>query len=95
LETVKTHPELIRLGYFGSYARDEWGVGSDLDLVAIVAASEQPFERRSLAWNLDNLPVPAELLVYTQVEWRQLPQTSARFAQTLAAEVVWVYINES
>ena len=28
------HPDLVRLGVFGSYARDDAGVGSDLDLVA-------------------------------------------------------------
>lgn len=43
------HPELVRLGYFGSYATGDWGVGSDLDLVAVVRTSPQPFERRALA----------------------------------------------
>jgi len=26
------HPELLGLGYFGSFAREDWGVGSDLEL---------------------------------------------------------------
>ena len=37
---AKRHPELQRLGYFGSYARGDWGVGSDLDLVAVVDVDE-------------------------------------------------------
>jgi uncharacterized protein len=65
-EQKRLHPELVRLGYFGSYARGDWGVGSDL--VAIVTGSSAPFGRRSLDWNLEQLPVPAEILVYTRDE---------------------------
>jgi hypothetical protein len=36
---VEKHDSLVSLGYFGSYAREEAGVGSDLDLVAIVESS--------------------------------------------------------
>ena len=36
--------DVRRIGYFGSYARGDWGVGSDLDLVAIVDAAVEPFE---------------------------------------------------
>ena len=27
---------VLKIGYFGSYARGDWGVGSDLDLIIIV-----------------------------------------------------------
>jgi len=37
----------LRIGYFGSYARGDWGVGSDLDLLVIVTAAEEAFEKRS------------------------------------------------
>lgn len=83
--------QLRRLGYFGSYARGDWGVGSDLDLVAIVAAAPEPFAQRPLAWDLTSLPVPAEILVYTESEWRALEARGGRFAHTLAEEVVWVF----
>ncbi|MGB9639319.1 MAG: nucleotidyltransferase domain-containing protein, partial [Anaerolineales bacterium] len=33
INAFKTNPVLIRVGYFGSYARGDWGVGSDLDVV--------------------------------------------------------------
>lgn len=52
------HPGLLRLGYFGSYARGDAGVGSDLDLVAVVESSPEPFERRALDWDLSSLPIP-------------------------------------
>jgi len=65
-------PKLLKLGYFGSYARDDWDVGSDLDIVAIVEHTFTPFERRSPDWDLSQLPVPAEVLVYTQSEWQRM-----------------------
>jgi predicted nucleotidyltransferase len=93
-EEVPKHPGLIRLGYFGSYARGEWGVGSDLDLIAIVDDSPDAFERRNLSWSLTSLPVPSDLLVYTLTEWESLEKTGSRFARTLSGETVWIYVTE-
>lgn len=90
-EEAARHPELLRFGYFGSYARDDWGVGSDLDLVAVVSATPEAFERRALTWRTEDLPVAAELLVYTEEEWSAMAQEGRRFAATLARESVWVW----
>lgn len=87
-------PELIRLGYFGSYARGNWGVGSDLDLIAIVDAASETFERRLLNWNLDNFPVQADMLIYTLTEWRELQKRNHKFSQMLQSEVVWTYTRK-
>lgn len=83
-------PELLRLGYFGSYARGDWGVGSDVDLIAIVARSDDPFEARAARWDVTPLPVPADLSVYTSDEWDALQQRGGRFAERLLSETVWV-----
>ena len=90
-EEVPKHPELLRLGYFGSYARGDWGVGSDLDLIAIVSESSESFERRSLPWSLTSLPVPSDLIVYTKREWESLEERGGLFARTLSRETVWIY----
>ncbi len=87
-------PEVVRLGYFGSYARGDWGPGSDLDIVAVVRASDAPFERRAVAWDVLSLPVEADLLVYTLREWDELQQRGGRFARVLAGETVWVFEAE-
>jgi predicted nucleotidyltransferase len=85
------HPKLLRLGYFGSYARGDAGVGSDLDLIAIVDQAAEPFERRSISWDLNTLPVPAELIIYTRKEWKRLQKQGGRFARMLNSQVVWIY----
>ena len=91
-KVVAHRQDVLRIGYFGSYARGDWGVGSDLDLVIVVESSEQPFERRGIEWEVSELPVPADILVYTQAEWDFLSQQS-RFYQTLMREAVWVYVK--
>jgi predicted nucleotidyltransferase len=83
-------PELTRIGVFGSYARGDAGVGSDLDLVAVVTATGEPFERRGLDWALESLPVPAELLIYTEDEWRARVGENTRFGRMLRDDVRWL-----
>lgn len=82
---------LVAVGIFGSYARGDWGVGSDVDLIVIVEHSERPPIERPIDLPLERLPVPADALVYTRAEWEQLPQVNPHFASVLAREVVWVY----
>jgi predicted nucleotidyltransferase len=93
-EEVPNHPELLRLGYFGSCARGDWGVGSDLDFIAVVSKSSQPFERRSLSWSLTSLPVPSDLVVYTENEWNSLLEIGGRLARTFSRETVWIYVKD-
>jgi uncharacterized protein len=86
---VKTRADVVRIGYFGSYARGDWGVGSDLDLVIIVEQAAEPFEMRSSWFDTLEFPVPVDILVYTREEW-QLNQTK-KFFRSLENEAVWVY----
>jgi hypothetical protein len=88
------HPEALVIGCFGSYARGDWGVGSDLDLIAIVSHCGEPFERRAVRWSVEVLPVPAELLVYTLDEWKRLSSEESRFARTLREETEWLWSRE-
>ena len=87
---VRTRADVRRIGYLGSYARGDWGVGSDLDLIIIVRESDQPFERRAAAWDVTELPVPTDVLVYTEEEWRSLPR-QGRFYLTVIREGIWVW----
>jgi len=84
------HPEIVRVGYFGSYARGDWGVGSDIDLVMVVDHTQVPFDRRSAKWDLSALPVPSDLLVYTTDEFARLTR-EGKFGKMLEQETVWVF----
>ena len=81
--------EVLRIGCFGSYARGNWGVGSDVDLLILVQRSPIPFERRAAGWDATRLPVPADVLVYTVDEWERL--SGGRFHDAVMQEAVWVY----
>lgn len=81
------NPNLLQVGYFGSYARGDWGVGSDLDVVLILTESDLPFERRASHFDLTSLPVPVDVLVYTQAEWEKL--IARREGKSWWKEVQW------
>ncbi|MEA3241295.1 MAG: nucleotidyltransferase domain-containing protein [Pseudomonadota bacterium] len=87
---VKSRPDIRGIAYFGSYARGNWGPGSDVDILVIVAAAGTPFLERPRNWDVSTLPVPADVLVYTEGEWAAMPADS-RFVQTITCEAVWVY----
>jgi predicted nucleotidyltransferase len=89
-QITRERPDVERIGYFGSYARGDWGVGSDLDVVIVVADSPLPFERCGAQWDLTSLPVSADVLVYTHREWEGLDRTG-RFSRMLASETIWVF----
>jgi len=79
-----------RIGYFGSYARGNWGVGSDIDIVVIVDDSAEAFERRPVAFDTSRMPVPSDLFVYTSDEWERMTRDGGLPA-TVAPDVVWVF----
>jgi predicted nucleotidyltransferase len=88
---VQKKPELRRAGYFGSYARGDWGVGSDLDLIVIVEESQLDFFHRSIEWDTSGIPVPVDLLVYTEDEWHGMADRQERFYKTIESETIWIY----
>jgi len=87
---ARASSNVVGVGLFGSYARGDAGVGSDLDLIVLLSEVSEPFERRPARFPAETLPVPAEVLVYTLAEWRNLPTTSPRFAGVLNREARWL-----
>jgi predicted nucleotidyltransferase len=94
-EQVQQRPDIVRLGYFGSYARGDWGVGSDLDLIVVVNETSESFERRSVKWDLNDLPVSAEIIVYSLPEWEDLEKKDTKFARMLKSEAVWTFVKQA
>ncbi|MGF1614151.1 MAG: nucleotidyltransferase domain-containing protein [Gammaproteobacteria bacterium] len=95
LSEAARHPEVQRIGYFGSYARGDWGVGSDLDLIAIVDTASEAFPDRPLSWSLTPLLIPAQILIYTRAEWQRLQGQGSRFARDLKHDTVWIYVRRA
>lgn len=87
-------PGVRRIGYLGSYARDEAGPGSDVDLVVLVERSDRPFIERAAEWDTTRLPVPADLMVYTVEEWARMLEEGRRFPMEAEREAVWVHPTE-
>lgn len=85
-ESVRPQSDVARVGYAGSYSRGDWGVGSDLDVVILLRATDLPFERRSAAWDATALPVPTDVLVYTEAEWDELRAQG----RSLTREAIWL-----
>jgi len=73
-------PNVLGVGYFGSYAKGNWGVGSDLDLVIILRGCEKPFEKRTMDFDFSMIPVPVDAFVYTLEEWKRVED---RFENTI------------
>lgn len=90
---VASRPEIVRIAVIGSYARNDWGPGSDVDLVLVVREATLPFAERGRLYDASTLPVPADLLVYTQAEFDQLTRedNERRMGAVLAREAVWLY----
>ncbi len=87
----ETHPDVLHVGHFGSHARGDWGVGSDLDIVIVVTRSDEPPLRRPLAFDtITGLPVPVDLVVYTADEWDRSPSETPLFVRRLRSEAVWL-----
>ena len=82
-------PGVARAGYFGSFARNESGVGSDVDIV--VVTNDDEAKARVQFADRTSLPVPADVLVLTLDEWASMQAEAGRFATTLAEETRWVY----
>lgn len=83
--------DVLRVGYFGSYARGDWGVGSDLDVVIVVDESDEAPLCRPLGFDtITGFATPVDLLVYTAEEWHTLEAGTGSFARRLITEVVWV-----
>ena len=91
LELATRCDGLVAVGYFGSYARGDWGVGSDLDLLVVLEQSRLPFARRSVSMETGKMPVPADMLIYTRSQLEEMMRRGGRFAATLHAETAWVW----
>lgn len=86
------HPEVIRVGCFGSYARDEYGPASDLDICIEVSESPKArwFDRAVDLPATSLIPVGVEMFVYTSDEIERMQRESSPWLERILAEMIWV-----
>ena len=82
---------IVRIGCVGSYARGDWGVGSDLDVIVIVDEAAASRLDRYRRYYPQGLPVPADVWVYTPAEWDALSARSPQLRRRLEGE--WVELG--
>jgi len=84
------HAEIVRIGYFGSYARDQYVPGSDFDvLIEVTHAPGRPRDRRD-PYLPDAFPVGVELFVYATGELARLRAGGAAFIAAIDREIRWL-----
>ncbi len=89
-ETQHRHPEVLRIGLFGSYARGDYAPGSDADVLVVVRHCDQrQWFLRPPAYDTFSLPIGVDLLVYTEEEAGRLRDSSSWFGRVLS-EVLWL-----
>lgn len=83
---------ISRMILFGSYARDRYTAGSDIDVVVVYRGSErhQPYK---VVMNEARLP-KLEPRVYTEEQFAAVMAASPRFAEVLAREGI-VIVGEA
>ena len=69
---MRADERVLRVGYTGSLAAGEWGFGSDIDLIVILHTAQEPWLERGRRFDATDLPVPVDLLVYTEAEWEEM-----------------------
>ena len=72
VDNLKKNSSILKIGYFGSYAEGNFGIGSDLDIVIIVEETKIPFIYRAKDFDTTSFCVDVDLLIYTLKEWQKL-----------------------
>ena len=89
-QLTKMHQEVLKIGYFGSYARDDYTPSSDLDILIVVKESEKPPHKRLLDYAVDRFPVGCEVFVYTEEELERKREIKKGWVHTMLSEVQWI-----
>jgi hypothetical protein len=80
-------PAVELVGCIGSYARNDWGVGSDLDVIVVLRDTDLSRLQRHARYDPRGLPVPADLWVYTMAEWDALATQAPQLWDRLQREM--------
>jgi len=87
--SLRQHDSTVRsIHCVGSCARGDWGVGSDLDVIVIIDDTDMSLVERRRRYEPTDVPVPADVFVYTASEWDALALRSPHLFRRLERERV-------
>jgi predicted nucleotidyltransferase len=87
VETLRQREEVLAVVCFGSWARGEAGVGSDVDVLVVLRDSDRPFLERIDRYRPETFPVDLDLFPYTLAEIRHGQPLARTALQT--GTVLW------
>jgi predicted nucleotidyltransferase len=92
---AERHPEVLRILLFGSFAREDYGIRSDLDLLIILRESDEAAPERIQRF-LEYAPVyPTDMLVYTDEELRTRVSAGDAFIARILRESIQLWPDEN
>ena len=86
----RTHSEVERVGYFGSYANDTYGPASDVDLLVILRKSSRRFLDRIPDFFPDKLSICCDVFPYTSEEMEKMQAQNNPWIRHVLKETVWL-----
>ena len=86
----EAHPEVEKVGLFGSYATDTYGPRSDADLLIVLGASDKPFRDRIPDFLPDHISIPCDVFPYTADEIERLRHDDSPWIKHVLSEVIWL-----
>lgn len=86
----RSHPEVERVGFFGSYANGTFGPASDVDLLIILSGSSKRFLDRIPDFLPDNLSVSCDVFPYTNEEIETMKEDRNPWIRHILKEVLWL-----
>ena len=91
-ETVAPErPEIVRVGYFGSYASGDYTPASDLDVVVLLSESDRALPQRMLDYLPHPIPVGCEVFPYTTDEVARMRREGSGWWHEIETHAVWVW----
>ena len=85
------HPEVRKILLFGSFARDDYGARSDLDLLLVLCRSDKPAGERTADYMDAAAAYPTDILAYTEEEIESGLRAGNPFIAGLLRDAVQLY----
>lgn len=89
-EFLKSHKEVVRVILFGSFARDDYFPGSDIDLLLALKSSSKPFLQRLPEYHI-LFSMPVEVFPFTDEEIKRRCEEQDLFIKGILKEGQTLY----